>query len=324
MREVTKMSFKIIGTGSFLPPKTVTNDELSAMVETNDEWIKKRVGISERRISEDMTVGDMAIEAAKHALENSGTRPDELDLIIAATLSSEYACPTVGGFVQQAIGASCPAFDINSACSGYIFALDTAAGFFVRGGVKKALVVGAERISRLLDWSDRSTCVIFGDGAGAAVLEAAEGHYLSSKLVTKGGSDVISIPSDVGNSPFYTRSHPEACINMQGQETFKFAVDSLCRDSEDVISAAGITKDDVSFFVPHQANARIINFAAKRLGVPAEKFIVNIEKYGNTSSASVPIALDELNRSGRLHKGDIIVLSAFGGGLSSGACVIKL
>lgn len=317
------MSFKISGTGSYVPEKIVTNDDLSKMVDTSDEWIQRRIGVSERRVSVSETAAEMAVKAAERALEASGVKGSELDLIVAATVSSEYACPTVAGFVQQAIGADCPGFDVNSACSGYLFALDTAAGFFARGKAKKALVIGAERISRILDWTDRGTCVIFGDGAGAAVLEAEEGHYLSSKLVTKGGSDVINIPNHVGTSPFYTREHSQPVIMMQGQETFRFAVDSLCRDAEDVLREAGIEKDDVSFFVPHQANARIINFAAKRLGVPIEKFVVNIEKYGNTSSASVPIALDELNRSGKLRRGDILVLSAFGGGLSSAAAVIR-
>lgn len=317
------MSFKIIGTGSFAPDNVVTNDMLSQLVETSDEWIVRRVGVKERRISVEETTADMAIEAAKRAVENAGIDPSELDLIITATVSSESACPTVAGFVQKAIGAVCPAFDMNSACSGFLFALETADAFMSKGIVKKALVIGAERISRLLDWTDRSTCVIFGDGAGAAVLESEEGHYLSSKLSTEAGDDVIDIPSHIGSSPFFKAEGKAPFIMMQGQETFKFAVNCLTNDSLEVLEKAGISINDVKYFVPHQANVRILSFAAKKLGVDIEKFCMNLDRYGNTSSASIPMMLDELNREGKLSRGDIIVLSAFGGGLSSAACVLK-
>ena len=317
------MSFKIIGTGSYAPDNIVTNDMLSQMVDTSDEWITRRVGVKERRISTGETTADMAIEAAKRAIENSGIDPSELDLIIAASVSSESACPTVAGYVQQAIGANCPAFDINSACSGFLFALETADAFISKGGISKALVIGAERISRIIDWTDRSTCVIFGDGAGAAILESADGHYLSSKLMTSAGDDVIDIPSHIGSSPFFKKESKAPFIMMQGQETFKFAVNALTGDSLEVLEKAGLTADDVKYFVPHQANMRIISFAAKKLGVDMEKFCVNLDRYGNTSSASIPMMLDELNREGKLNRGDIIVLSAFGGGLSSAACVIQ-
>lgn len=317
------MSFKIIGTGSYAPDNIVTNDMLSQMVETSDEWIVRRVGVKERRISTGETTADMAIEAAVKAVENAGINPKELDLIIAASVSSESACPTVAGYVQKAIGADCPAFDINSACSGFLFALETADAFISKGGVKKALVIGAERISRIIDWTDRGTCVIFGDGAGAAVLECEEGHYLASKLMTQAGDDVIDIPSHIGSSPFFKAEGKAPFIMMQGQETFKFAVNCLSGDSLEVLEKAGLTVDDVKYFVPHQANARILSFAAKKLGVNIEKFCMNLDRYGNTSSASIPMMLDELNRGGKLNRGDIIVLSAFGGGLSSAACVLK-
>lgn len=317
------MSFKIIGTGSYVPDNIVTNDMLSQMVDTSDEWITRRVGVKERRISTGETTADMAIEAAKRAVENSGIDAAELDLIIAASVSSESACPTVAGYVQQAIGASCVAFDINSACSGFLFALETADAYISKGNARKVLVIGAERISRIIDWTDRSTCVIFGDGAGAAILESEEGHYLSSKLSTQAGDDVIDIPSHIGSSPFFKAEGKSPFIMMQGQETFKFAVNSLTSDSLEVLEKAGLGVDDVKYFVPHQANIRIISFAAKKLGVDIEKFCVNLDRYGNTSSASIPMMLDELNREGKLERGDIIVLSAFGGGLSSAACVLK-
>jgi len=313
--------FTILGTGSYLPEKVLTNDELSEMVETSDEWIKKRVGISERRISTDETAVDMGVKAAKAALESANVNPEDLDLILAATVSGPNASPTVAAMIQKEIGAKCPAYDISSACAAFVFMLETAAGYFARKKVKKVLVVGTEQLSRLVDWSDRSTCVIFGDGAGAAVLGEGD-SYLASHLYTEGGDDVIKIPHHKGNSPFFTLEQDEPFIQMKGQETFKFAVSVMCNDVEKVLTDAGISKEEVDWVVPHQANMRIIDFAAKRLGMPKEKFYTNIEYCGNTSSASVPIALDEMNKKGLLKKGDKIVLTAFGGGLSSAACTI--
>ena len=281
------MSIKILGTGAYVPEKIVTNDDLSKMVDTSNEWIMQRVGVKERHISVNETAGDFAIQAAKEALVSANISGEEIDLIVAATISSETLCPTVAGMVQKAIGANCPAFDVNSACSGFLFALDTAVSYIMRGNVKKALVIVSERLSKLVDWKDRGTCVIFGDGAGAFVIEAGDG-YLSSMLYTNGGNEVIEIPSFSGSSPFYEGEIKHPYIFMDGQETI-----------------------------------RIIEYAAKRLKMPIEKFVVNIEKYGNTSSASVAIAFDELVKSGKLKKGDNIVMSAFGGGLSSAACVIK-
>ncbi len=316
------MSFRIIGTGSYVPEHVVTNDDLAKFLDTSDEWIMQRVGVRERHISTGETAADMASIAAERALQNCNLTGEDIDLIICATCSSDSASPATAAFVQAHVGAHGPAFDVNSACSGFLFALETAAGFFERGTVKRALVLGTERVSRLLDWSDRSTAVIFGDGAGAAVLEAGDG-YLASKLTTTGGNDVIDIPSHHGESPFFKRELPPPFIMMKGQETFKFAVSAMTKDVLDVLQTAKIEPDQVRWFIPHQANMRIIQFASKKLNVPMDRFAVNIEKYGNTSSASVPIALDECNRSGQLNRGDIITMAAFGGGLSSAACVIK-
>ena len=316
------MSIKILGTGAYVPEKIVTNDDLSQMVETSDEWIMQRVGVKERHISVNETAADFAVKASKEALKSSGVSADEIDLIIAATISSETICPTVAGIVQKEIGANCPAFDVNSACSGFLFALDTAVSYIMRGNVKKALVIGSERLSKLVDWKDRGTCVIFGDGAGAFVIEQG-GCYLSSMLYTNGGSDVIEIPSFSGSSPFYKGEVKHPYIFMNGQETFKFAVSKIVEDIKKVTLDAGLELSDIDYIVTHQANIRIIEYAAKRLKMPMEKFVVNIGKYGNTSSASVAIAFDELVKSGKLKKGDNIVMSAFGGGLSSAACVIK-
>lgn len=316
------MSFKILGTGSYVPEMILTNGDLEKMVETSDEWIKKRVGVSERRICTSQTTSDMGIEAAKAALLNSGVSAEELDVIICATISGEDVCPTVAAKVQAAIGAKCPAFDISSACSGFLFALETAYGYFTGGKVKKALVLASERLSKLVDFSDRNTCVIFGDGAGAVVLGQGE-NYLDSELKTIGGDDVIKIPSFAGTSPFYTGENNEPYIYMNGQETFKFAVESMCNDVLMIMERNNLSGDDISYIVPHQANARIIQFALKRLKMSEEKIFMNLSKYGNTGGASIPISLDEMNKKGMLKSGDKIILTAFGGGLSSGVCLIE-
>lgn len=316
------MNFAIKGTGSYVPEKIVTNDDIATLVDTNDEWIRQRVGIKERRISTDEWTTDMAYKAALRALENADTKPEELDLILGATVSGENVCPSVASLLQQRLGASCPAYDINAACSAFIFLLETAAGYFARGKVKKVLIVGAERLSGIVDWSDRSTCIIFGDGAGAAVLEEGDG-YLDATITTKGGDDVIKIPHFAGTSPFFTRQADPPYIHMQGQETFKYAVKAMTEDIETLLTRNGLTAADIRYIVPHQANYRIIELAARKLKIAPEKFALNIERYGNTSSASIPIALDEINRDGKLQRGDLIILTAFGGGLSNGACLIK-
>lgn len=313
---------KILGTGAYLPENVVTNDDLTKLVDTSDEWIMQRVGVKERRISTGETAASFAVKAAKEALLDANMDAKDIDLIIAATISSETRCPTVAGSVQKEIGATCPAFDVNSACSGFLFALDTAVSFIARGTAKNILVIGSERLSKIVDWTDRGTCVIFGDGAGAFVVGPGDG-YLSSLLYTSGGNEVIEIPSFSGSSPFYKGEVKHPYIFMDGQETFKFAVNKIVEDIKYVTEKASLTLEDINYVVTHQANIRIIDFAAKRLKMPKEKFVVNIDKYGNTSSASVAIAFDELAKSGKLKKGDKIVMSAFGGGLSSAACIIE-
>lgn len=318
------MHFKITGTGSYLPEKILTNDDLSAMVETSDEWITQRVGISERHVSTHESAADMAIEAAKAALLSSGTDPQELELVIAATLSGDTVCPTVAGWVGKALNVTCPAFDLNSACSGFVFALETAAGFFARG-VKKALVIGTERLSKLVDWTDRSTCVIFGDGAGAAVLEACgeDEGMLASVLHTMGGDDVINIFDFPGISPFYEIKERKLGIKMEGQATFKFAVNAFTHDITEACARAGIAVEDLDWVIPHQANLRILSMAAKKLGLPQEKVYTNLSKVGNMGAASVPCALDWIRREGKLKPGDKVAIAAFGGGLSDGAIVFR-
>ncbi len=315
------MNFKITGTGSYVPERVVTNDELSGMVETSDEWISQRVGIHERRIATNETTVDMAERAGKAALEAAGVKPEELDLILTSTVSGEYSAPSTACMVQKRLGATCLAYEINAACSAFLFLLETAAGYFARGKVKKALLIGTEKLSRIIDWQDRSTCVIFGDGAGAVVLEAGE-NYLDSTFEVEGNDEVIRIPHWHGESPFDTTEVERPFIHMAGQETFKFAVSSITRDVKLLLERNSLTSDDIKYIVPHQANARIIDTAARRLKLPQEKFYLNIDRLGNTSSASIPIALDELARSGKLERGDRIIFSAFGGGLSAAAALL--
>lgn len=315
------MNFKITGTGSYLPERVVTNDDLAGMVETSDEWIRQRVGIHERRVATSETTVDMAVNAAKSALDAAGVDPSELDLILTSTVSGEMVSPSTACMVQKRLGATCMAYEINAACSAFIFLLETAAGYFARGKAKKALLIGTEKLSRILNWQDRSTCVIFGDGAGAVVVEAGE-NYLDSTFDVQGDDEVIRIPHWHGESPFDTTEPEEPFIHMAGQETFKFAVSSITRDVKLLLERNSLTADDIKYIVPHQANARIIDTAARRLKIPQEKFYLNIDRLGNTSSASIPIALDELAHSGKLERGDKLIFSAFGGGLSAAAALL--
>ena len=315
--------FHIIGTGMYVPERIVTNDELATMVDTNDEWIRQRVGIAERHISTNEWTSEMACKAAKEALANANCKVEDLDYILTASVSAETVSPSTACMLQHLLGATCPALEVNAACSAFIFLLETAAGLFARKKAKKILVVGAERLSGIVDWTDRSTCIIFGDGAGAAVLSDDQDGYLDSVVTVQGGDDVIKIPHFSGTSPFFTKENDSPYIHMQGQETFKYAVNAICNDIRTLVERNNLTMDDIKYIVPHQANQRIIDFAARRLGIPMEKFALNIDRYGNTSSASIPIALDEVNRSGALSSGDYVILTAFGGGLSNAACLLR-
>lgn len=317
------MSFTFLGTGSYAPDKFITNDELSTIVDTSDEWILKRIGVRQRYVSMDESAADMGVKAAQRAIADAGIDPAELDLIIASTISSDTICPGVACMVQKELGVSCPAFDVAAACTGFLFMLEVAAGYFARGTVKKVLLVSSERMSGILDWTDRGTCCIFGDGAGAAVLGEGD-SYLCSCFDTRGGDDVLSVPVYSDKSPFYTKELTDAAVQMNGQETYKFAVTTMSANILKVLDMAGLQPEKIAAVIPHQANYRIINEARKRVpGIPAERFHVNIEKWGNTSSASVPILLDEVKRSDAFQRGDHIILVAFGGGLSSGACVVR-
>lgn len=316
------MSFKFLGSGHALPSFILNNNDFCSFLDTSDEWITTRTGIKERRITINETAASLASEAAKNALENAKTCPSELDLIICATLGGDYFTPSLSCLVQKEIGANCPAFDINAACSGFIYALEVAAGFFRMNTVKKALVLGYETMSRFVDWRDRATCVLFGDGGGAVVLGTGD-DYLGSTLSAKGDEQLLNIPLPSGNCPFRKQSSNSSFLYMNGKEVYKFAVNALCADIETALARAGICKDDLTYVLPHQANIRIIDAAREKLGMPAEKFITAIDRYGNTSSGSIPILLDETNRDGKLKNGDLLALCAFGSGLTSGCCILR-
>jgi len=316
------MSFTITGTGSKVPVCVKTNDQLSDLVETNDEWIMTRTGIKERHICTTESLSDILYDAAVAALDDAKTQAEELDLIICATIRGDYISPSLACVIQERIKAYCPAFDVNAACTGFLYALDIAEGYFARKKAKKVLILAAEAMSKLVDWNDRATCVLFGDGAGAAVLSEGD-DLLSIKLTGEGNTGPLFIPHVGGNCPFVAVQPARPFLSMQGQDVYKFAVSAMCRDIQDVLKEAGIAKTDVDHILPHQANIRIINAAQKRLKIPQYKYLTNIERCGNTSAASIPLLLDEANRDGRFKKGDILLLSSFGGGFTTGACVIR-
>ncbi len=316
------MSFKIIGTGSAHPAMAQTNDDLAKFMDTSDEWIYTRTGIKSRYVCTDETITDVAAEAGRAALENAGIRPDELDYIICTTIRGDCFTPSLACVIQKRLGARCPAFDLNAACSGFIYALDVADGFLARGRTKKILIVSCENMSKMLDWNDRSTCVLFGDGAGAVVLEQGD-NLLSLYLSAQGDDEVMFIPNVSGNSPFNKTEKPDSYLTMHGQDVYKFAVNAMEHDLRKVIEDAGLKQDEVDHVLPHQANIRIINTAKKKLEIPEDRYHTNIERYGNVSSAAIPILMDELNRANAFKSGDILALSAFGGGLTTGACVLR-
>jgi 3-oxoacyl-[acyl-carrier-protein] synthase-3 len=329
------MTIKISGTGSALPEKTVTNFDMAKLVETSDEWIRERTGIGERRISDGDTVSTLAAKACSNALEMAGKAADEVDLIIVATCSPEMLLPCCACQVQDIIGASnATAFDLNAACSGFLFALNTAYAYLQMGVYKNALVVGSEVLSKLVDWSDRSTCVLFGDGAGAAFVEAVDGDILRENGRHVGmesivqGSDgtkgsVLSCGDRQVKNPYYEdNSAFNPYVYMNGQEVYKFATRQVPACISKALEKANLTGDDVDIFVLHQANVRIIESVAKRLKQDISKFPMNLERIGNMSSATIPVLLDELNREGRIKGGDRLVLSGFGAGLTFGASVI--
>lgn len=323
----------IIGTGSYMPEKILTNEDLSKIVDTSDEWITSRTGIKERRIAaETEATSDIASEAARRAMQSAGVTAEEIDLIVVATVTPDMAFPSTACFVQKKIGASnAVCFDISAACSGFLYALQVARHFLNAGSRATALVIGAEKLSTLVNWQDRNTCVLFGDGGGAVVIRASDeenapGRVLSTVMGSDGNLvDLLKVPgggSACPITPENVTSRPNT-IHMEGRETFKHAVTRMCQASEKALETAGLTKADISLVIPHQANARIISAIADRLGLSEDKVFMNLDKYGNTSAATIPVALDEANRQGLLKRGDIILLVAFGGGFTWASSVVR-
>lgn len=324
MRE--KMGTRIIGTGSYLPGTVVTNDDLSKIMDTSDEWISSRTGIRERHLVKEETTASMSVEASKRAIENAGISAEEIDLIIVGTVSADHVTPACACEVQAAIGAvNAVAFDINAACSGFMFAMNIAHVYLQMGVYKTALILGAETLSKIMDWNDRSTCVLFGDGAGAAVVRVEERGGL---LAYDQGSDgvkgsVLACKNRSNNNPLIQTSKELEYVHMDGQEVYKFAVTAVPASLHKTIEAAGLTVEDIDYFALHQANIRILQAVAKRLKVSEDKFPISLDHCGNISAASVPILLDEMNRKGLLKPGMKIALSGFGGGLTWASAVIE-
>lgn len=319
------MTGRIIGTGSYVPEQVVTNEDMINLVDTNDEWIVTRTGVRERRIALEEGTSDMAAKAALRAIENAGISAEELDIILLATSSPDQFFPGGACQVQAAIGAErAVAFDLSAACSGFEFALSTIQAFIQSGVYKTGLIIGADCLSKLTDWSDRGTCVLFGDGAGAAVVRLEEAGVIHSVMGSDGSKGQALSCLARSNGNFLNGRKPEfGYIFMDGQEIFKFAVKKVPECINQVLAESKTPIEDIKYFILHQANYRICEAVAKRLGQPLEKVPMNIEKYGNTSGATVPILLDEMNREGYLKRGDKLVLAGFGGGLTWGAVLLE-
>ena len=320
------MNMRIKGTGSALPETVFTNSDIEKLVETSDEWIRERTGIGSRHVSKGETVADLAASACERALENAGVKAEDVEMILLATCSPEMALPCVACQVQDKIGAvNAVAFDLNAACSGFMFALNTAYTYLKSGVYKNALVIGAEVLSKIVDWSDRNTCILFGDGAGAVYVEADEAAEDTYRFVAHANGAKGSV-LDCGTreivNPLVQQEGMSKYVAMDGREIFKFAVGQIPVCINEVLEKSGESHDDVDYYILHQANLRIISSIAKRLGQDMEKFPTNVERVGNMSSASIPVLLDECNRNGILTEGKRLVLSGFGAGLTFGATII--
>ncbi len=320
----------ITGIGRYVPSRVMTNHELEQLVDTSDEWIVSRTGIRERRIAApEQASSDLAFEAAQEALADAGVTPQQLDLIIVGTATPDMLFPATACILQDRLGArQAGAFDVSAACSSWVYAVAVAHGYIAAGLAKTILVVGAETLSKITNWKDRNTCVLFGDSAGAVVMQACEPGqgFLSFHLGADGsGGPLIALPAGGSRIPasFESVERNQHYLQMNGREVYKFAVRCIPKAIEEAVQRANVAIEDVDWFIPHQANIRIIDAAAERLGQPREKFFINVDRYGNTSSASVPVALYEAVRGGRIKQGDLAVLVAFGGGLTWGSCAIR-
>ena len=315
-----KTSSRIAGTGSYLPKKILSNADLEKMIDTTDEWIFSRTGIRERRIAaKSEHTSDLALEAAKNAIASAGIDANQIDLIVIATTTPDKIFPSVATMVQRKLGlAGCPAFDLQAVCSGFIYALATADNFIKVGGTKCALVIGAEIFSRITDYTDRGNCILWGDGAGAVILQAtnSEQGIISTHLHADGNYEkMLHVPRKHDGTP--------DTVHMEGNAVFKMAVNTLDQIVDETLAANNMQKSDIDWLVPHQANIRILQATAKKLDMPMDKVVVTVDKHGNTSAASIPLALDVAVRDGRIKRGDVILMEAFGGGFTWGSALIK-
>ncbi|WP_243755343.1 beta-ketoacyl-ACP synthase III [Thiomicrorhabdus sp. 6S3-12] len=321
-----KIYSRISGTGGYLPEKILTNFDLEKMVETSDEWIRERTGIEERHIAEDgQTTADLGVEAAKSAMEMAGVDKNSIDLIIVATTTPDKTFPSTACLIQQRLDIhGCPAFDLQAVCTGFVYALSVADQFIKTGMAKCALVIGSETLSRITNWQDRNTCVLFGDGAGAVVLEASEEAGILSTHIHADGQyeELLHVPSGTSKLP-QTDEIAERTMSMRGNEVFKVAVNTLSKVALDTLKANNIEREDLDWLVPHQANMRIISATARKLKLQPEQTVVTVNKHANTSSASIPLALNEAVRDGRIQRGETLLLEAFGGGFTWGSALIK-
>lgn len=318
------MSFRILGTGSVLPERVVTNDDLSDFLDTSDEWIFTRTGIKERRICTEETLDDLAIEASRRALDMAGVVAGDLDLIVCSTTTGDHLVPAEACAIAEGLGANCAAFDVSGACAGFVLALDVADGFMARGRASRVLVVAAEQMSRILDWEDRATCVLFGDGAGAAVISADEGESpLAMSFSTSPDVASLNVPGVSGTCPFRPADHATSTLSMDGRRVFRFGVGAICDAVKSLAGQAGVAVSDIDHFVFHQANERILSAAVKLLGVDDARVARTLRSTGNISSACIPLALDNLVRSGELERGELVALVGFGAGLDTGACLLR-
>ncbi len=317
---------RIAGTGSYLPEKVLTNDDLARIVDTNDEWIQTRTGIRERHMAaEGETTGDLGYNAALRALEAAGIEASQLDMIVVGTTTPDLIFPSTACLIQARLGATgCAAFDVNAACSGFLYALSIADKFIRSGDARHVLVIGAETLTRIVDWTDRTTCVLFGDGAGAVVLKADEETGILSTHLHADGSKKELLWNPVGVSVgFKEGPSGGGTINMKGNDVFKYAVKALDSVVDETLEANGLDKSDLDWLIPHQANLRIIEATAKRLDMSMDQVVVTVDRHGNTSSGSVPLALDEAVRSGRVERGQLLLLEAFGGGFTWGSALLR-
>jgi 3-oxoacyl-[acyl-carrier-protein] synthase-3 len=322
------MYSRIAGTGKYLPERVLTNFDLEKMVETSDEWIRSRTGIERRHIaSDEQATSDLATEAGRAAIEAAGITPEDIDLVVVGTTTPDLVFPNVGCLVQERLGIPpAPAFSLEAACSGFVYALTVADQFVRSGQAKRALVIGAETMSRIIDWTDRETCVLFGDGAGAVVLEAAdEPGLIYSKLGADGRyRDLLYASSGVSSKAKpAAEQQSDSLLKMKGNEVFRVAVKTLETIADQVVTENGLKRGEIDWLIPHQANIRIIQATAKRLQMPMDRVILTVQEHGNTSAASVPMALDTAIRDGRIQRGDLLLLEAFGGGFTWGASLIK-